>query len=155
MARRLTNTSALYAGVAVQWASKNLDSSEKFVLGGPQGVRAFPSGEASGDEGWLLNIEWRREIDRNLRLIAFVDRGEILLHRNPWPNWTTATPTLDNRYALAGAGASLVWTPLAGGQISASLASRLNKNPARDATGRDSDSRPARPLLWIQASMTY
>lgn len=152
---RLTNASALYAGLSAQWAGKNMDSSEKFVLGGPQGVRAYPVGEASGDEGWLLNVEWRREINRDWRFIAFADYGNIRLHHSPWTNWNAATPSLGNRYALSGVGASVAWTPTPRSQITASLASRVGKNPARDATGRDSDSRPARPQLWVQASLGF
>lgn len=45
-----------------QLASKNLDSSEKIVLGGAAGVRAYPQDEASGDEGNLLNLEWRHTL---------------------------------------------------------------------------------------------
>lgn len=152
---RLSANSALYAGVSVQWAGKNLDSSEKFGIGGPQGVRAYPAGEATGDEGWLLNLEWRRELDRDLRLVAFADHGEIRLHHAPWANWNAATPNLDNRYALSGIGASVVWSPTVSSQLSATLASRLGRNPARDATGRDSDSRPPRPQLWLQGSAAF
>ena len=43
---------SLYLSYSRQWATKNLDSSEKFSLGGPYGVRAYPVGEASGDDGW-------------------------------------------------------------------------------------------------------
>ena len=153
---RVSPNAAIFAGFAGQWAGKNLDSSEKFVLGGPQGVRAYPTGEASGDEGWLLNLEWRQEIDRDWRVSIFADHGEITLHRNPWANWNAATPNIPNRYTLSGAGASLVWTPAAGAQVAATLASRLGKNPARDAaTGNDSDSRPAAPRLWLQGSMAF
>ncbi|TRZ97294.1 MAG: ShlB/FhaC/HecB family hemolysin secretion/activation protein [Rhodocyclaceae bacterium] len=152
---RLSNTSALYAGLSAQWAGKNLDSSEKFGIGGPQGVRAYPTGEASGDEGWLLSAEWRREINRDWRFVAFADYGEITLHHTPWANWNVATPSLSNRYALSGVGASVVWAPTPASQITASLASRLGKNPARDATGRDSDSRPPRPQLWVQGSLGF
>lgn len=152
---RLSTSSALYAGVSAQWAGKNLDSSEKFVLGGAQGVRAYASGEASGDAGWLVNLEWRQELSRDWRMVAFVDHGEITLHETAWANWNAATPTLSNRYALTGAGATLVWTPTPGSQISATLASRLGKNPARDVTGRDADNRPARAQLWIQGSLAF
>ena len=152
---RVSSDSALYAGFSGQWAGKNLDSSEKFALGGPQGVRAYPTGEAIGDGGWLLNLEWRREIQRDWRASLFIDHGEIWLHRNPWDNWNAATPDLNNRYALTGAGASLVWSPAPRTQISATLASRLGHNPARDPGGRDSDSRPARPRLWLQASLSF
>jgi hemolysin activation/secretion protein len=40
-----------------QFADKNLDSSEKLSLGGATGVRAYPSGEASGDEGRKLSVD--------------------------------------------------------------------------------------------------
>ena len=136
-------------------ASKNLDSSQKFVLGGPQGVRAYPTGEASGDEGWLLNLEWRREIDRNWRVVAFLDHGEIRLHRNPWSTWNVLTPNLDNQYGLSGFGASAVWTPTTNSQISATLAQRLGNNPASDVNGNDSDGRSRSPQLWVQVSAVF
>ena len=42
---------------ATQISNKNLDSSEKFTLGGVLGVRAYPSGEASGDEGRKISYD--------------------------------------------------------------------------------------------------
>ncbi len=52
----------LFGRFAAQLASKNLDSSESFILGGANGVRAYPLGEGSGDEGWLAQIETRYSI---------------------------------------------------------------------------------------------
>src|SRR5690606_39641993 len=49
--QRLTDKFSLHTRVQAQWASKNLDSSEKMGLGGAYGVRGYPQGEASGDEG--------------------------------------------------------------------------------------------------------
>jgi hemolysin activation/secretion protein len=146
---RFSNTAAIYAGLTTQWAGKNLDSSEKFALGGPQGVRAYPGGEGSGDEAWLLNLEWRQELERDWRVVGFVDVGEVTLRRNPF------TPGLMNRYMLSGGGATLAWTPVPGSQVSATVASRFGNNPARDATGRDSDNRPARTQLWLQGSANF
>ena len=40
-----------------QKAGANLDSSEEIYLGGANGVRAYPQGEASGDNGYLGSIE--------------------------------------------------------------------------------------------------
>src|SRR5690606_17102591 len=45
----------LYTSFYGQTASKNLDSSEKLSLGGATGVRAYPQGESSGDEGFLAS----------------------------------------------------------------------------------------------------
>ncbi len=152
---RLNNQDAIYAGLSAQLAEKNLDSSEKFVLGDPQGVRAYPTGEAAGDAGWLLNLEWRRELNQKWRTTVFADYGEVRLHQNPWSNWNSTTPTLGNRYALAGLGASLVWTPSQNTQITSTLATRLGSNPARDTSGRDSDNRSDTMRLWLQGNLSF
>jgi len=153
--QRISKDSALFAGFSGQMASKNLDSSEKFVLGGPQGVRAYPIGEASGDAGWLLNLEWRHELRRDLRLALFVDHGAVWLHETPWANWNAAMPGLSNHYSLSGAGVSLVWSPTQNSQITATLASRLGHNPGRDALGRNSDNRSGATRLWLQGIVAF
>jgi hemolysin activation/secretion protein len=152
---RMSADSALYVGVSAQLADSNLDSSEKFILGGPQGVRAFPAGEATGDEGWLLNLEWRQGLDRDWRLVGFIDHGSIVLHHAPWADWNAATPGLSNRYSLTGAGASLVWTPAQGAQVTMTLASRLGSNPGRDPGGRDADNRSSDTRIWLQGSVSF
>ena len=45
-----------------QKALNNLDSSEKFFLGGPGSVRAYPLGEGSGDEGVLIKTDFSYKI---------------------------------------------------------------------------------------------
>ena len=85
--QKLGEATSLYAAFSGQAASKNLDSSEKFILGGPFGVRAYPTGEAVGDEGLLLNLELRHDVQPGLQLAAFVDHGEVRLHKNEWPGW--------------------------------------------------------------------
>ena len=85
---------SLYLSYQRQWASKNLDSSEKMSLGGPNGVRAYPVGEASGDDGWRWTSELRwnlptREGDENVwQLIAFADGGHVNLYHNKLPGYT-------------------------------------------------------------------
>lgn len=61
---RLQNLSEdwrLGASYTGQWASKNLDSSEKMSVGGLIGVRAYPLGEAPGDNVQLLQLELRHK----------------------------------------------------------------------------------------------
>ena len=55
----LPNRFTFYARAAGQWANGNLDSSEGFSIAGANGVRAYPTGEASGDEGYLVQAELR------------------------------------------------------------------------------------------------
>lgn len=152
---RVAKSSAVFVGLSGQWASKNLDSSEKFVLGGPQGVRAYPNGEASGDEGWLLNLEWRQEITPDWQGTLFVDHGGVKLNHSPWANWNAAMPNVPNRYTLSGAGFSLAWSPTQNSRVTATVASRLGHNPGRDALGRNSDNRSSATRFWLQGSIAF
>ena len=56
------NGLTVYGRASGQWADVNLDSSEGFSIGGMSGVRAYPSGEASGDTGWLAQLELRYQL---------------------------------------------------------------------------------------------
>ena len=72
---------SLYVNVNAQLALDNLDSAEKMWLGGSAGVRAYPQGEAAGDDGYLVNAElrWNLAPVAGLRpqLLAFVDTGGV------------------------------------------------------------------------------
>ncbi len=57
--QRASDDFYVIADVSGQVASGNLSSSEKFQLGGVSGVRAYPGGEGSGDNGILASIEGR------------------------------------------------------------------------------------------------
>lgn len=75
--QRLGNSTLLAAGFSGQFAGKNLDSSEKFSLGGLNGVRAQPQGEASGDEGFRGSVELRQAFTPNIQGTLFYDFGSI------------------------------------------------------------------------------
>lgn len=72
-----------YVRLAGQWANNNLDSSEGFSLGGPRGIRAYPQGEASGDMGWLAQMEVRYRW-QSLTPYAFYDRGRSFQNVDEW-----------------------------------------------------------------------
>lgn len=81
---------SVYVGANGQFASKNLDSSEKLILGGPNGVRAYGTGEAAGDEGYLATAELRYVVpglrpfgSNGLQLTTFIDTGRVTLQHNP------------------------------------------------------------------------
>ncbi len=59
-----------------QYSSQGLDSSEDFVLGGPSGIRAYPTGEAAGDRGWLTQLELQRRYG-DYTPYMFYDHGRI------------------------------------------------------------------------------
>ena len=152
---RVASDATVYGAVLVQAASKNLDSSEKFALGGPQGIRAYPVGEASGDDAVLLNLEWRKELTRQLGLLLFVDAGWVQLHHAAWPLWNSSDPGAKNSYALGGTGATVVWDVRPGAQLQATVALPIGRNPGRDAKGHDADGRASNARLWLQASLAY
>ncbi len=66
-----------------QKASRNLDSSEQMYLGGAKGVRAYPQGEASGDDGVLgtLELRWHTPV-RGLTLSTYLDAGAVNVTRD-------------------------------------------------------------------------
>ena len=69
------------SGVA-QMSLDNLGSSEQFSLGGPNAVRAYPVGEAPGDEGQLVTAEIRYNIPlgtsaRSFQIAGFYDAGRL------------------------------------------------------------------------------
>ena len=60
----LTDSTFLYTTLTAQAAQRNLDVSEKIQLGGANGVRAYPEGEAHGDQGYLMTLELRQTLPR-------------------------------------------------------------------------------------------
>ena len=98
--QELANKLSLSAQVRGQWANKNLDSSEKFSLGGASGVRAYPSGEASGDSGWMGSLELRYALMQHMAVSVFYDAGSINVNANPYLK-------TENKRSLAGSGLGL------------------------------------------------
>ena len=74
-----------YLSLRGQLAFHNLDTTEQFRLGGPDGVRAFSAGEGTGDEGLVMSLEarllppeaWFGRISNELVLSAFIDSGAV------------------------------------------------------------------------------
>lgn len=147
----LTATWSLYASVAGQLASKNLDSSEKFYLGGASGVRAYPSSEAGGSEGALVNLELRARLRERFVVTGFYDWGGVRVNKiRP-----AVGATFPDRYSLAGYGASLAWAGPAGLSLKATLARRIGSNPNPTPSGNDQDGTLTRNRWWLQAGLPF
>ena len=82
--QRLTDRDTLSLALSFQQANKNLNSSEKFYLGGVNGVRAMPQSEAGGDEGWMINAEVRHDFTELLQGVAFFDTGTVHINHNAY-----------------------------------------------------------------------
>ena len=107
--QRITEKVSLYGSINGQFASKNLDISEKMGLGGPYAVRAYPVGEAYADEGYVATLEARLLLPKfsermpgQMHLVGFADTGGVTLDKNPWAAG-------ENHRTLSGAGVGLTW----------------------------------------------
>lgn len=126
--------------VRAQWSSKNLNSAEKFSLGGPYGVRAFAPGAVSGDQGWQASGEWRYLPLPGLQLSAFLDVGSVQVNKRSW--------TSDrNRHELSAFGVGIAHS---GREhlINLSAAWPLQQNVPRTKTDQE-------PRLWVQATRYF
>lgn len=131
----LSGAFSLYGHLGAQWSEGNLDSSEDFGLGGPAGVRAYPSSEGYGDRGLLAQLELHYALQPNTKLLAFYDAGRVDINARPWDR-------ADRHRSLAGAGLGLRWQ-LRGVSADLSLAWRTQGGSPR------SDTRPGQPMAWF------
>ena len=147
----LTERVSLYASLTGQTSSKNLDSSEKFYLGGASGVRAYPANEGGGAEGLLADLEARIRLPMNFNAIGFVDWGTVRINKDN----KFAGATSPNTDSLKGLGVSVGWTAPFGLNIKVTAAHRIGGNPLPTAAGYDQDGSLVRNRLWLQAGMPF
>ncbi len=131
----------LMAHLSWQQANKNLDSSEKLSLGGASGVRAYPSGEATGDEGGLVQLELRYDAGAYTPY-AFMDAGRITVNANP-------VVAGDNRRSLSGGGLGLRYQRQA---WSADVALAWRSIGGRSLSETNSDPKPR---VWLNVEYRF
>ena len=153
--QRLADGWDLSAAASGQFANKNLDGYEKFAIGGPAAVRAYPSGEALGDDGWIANLELRHAFNAEFQAQAFFDAGHITLLHNTFPGFNAGNPNKPNSYSLYGMGIGLLYGRPGDWLIRGFVAWKLGSNPGRDANGKDSDGGNSRTRAWIQLAKFF
>ena len=145
----------LYGELSGQWADKNLDSSEKFYLGGANGVRAYPSSEGGGAAGHIVKLELRWSPLASYTLSGFYDHGQITI--NSHNGFTGAAAP--NTYNLDGAGISLDWRgDLIMGvrpHLNLTWAHRMGSNPNALSSGQDQDGSLNRDRIWLFANLQF
>jgi hemolysin activation/secretion protein len=82
--QRITDRLNLTSKLSGQVGDNNLDSAEKFDIGGAQGVRAFKQGDSSGDMGWLVNMDLRYSLTDQVVLNSFYDFGHVRVNQKAW-----------------------------------------------------------------------
>lgn len=147
----INQTLNFYASLTGQAANKNLDSSEKFYLGGANGVRAYPTNEGGGSSGQLVNLELKQRIISGLSLNAFYDWGHVTV--NEKNNFASAAAV--NSYDLQGYGLGVEWASVYGANLKAQWARRIGSNPNPSANGTDQDGSLKRNRFWLSLSVPF
>lgn len=134
---------SLYASASQQLASRNLDPAEKMSLGGPRGVRAYPTAEGASDEATLVTSELRYWLDRHFTVFALYDWAKGRRQRE------VALADIDrNEIMLRGAGIGVVATYPEWVTLKATVAWR-GKRRAETESSND------KPRLYLQAQHTF
>jgi len=140
-----------------QFSSKNLDTSEKMSLGGPTGVRAYPTGEASGDEGYRYSLDLRYGLGNfpyfgDITPLIFYDYGRIKQFKN---KDVSTTVVANNEYSLSGYGLGLEAVNSNNFSLKFIAAHTNGGNPGASTQGNDSDGRSDNTRYWILANFNF
>jgi len=149
------NTGKLLAYMSVrgQFAFANLDTTEQFRLGGPDGVRAFATGEGTGDEGIVMSLEarllpperWFGRISSELVASAFVDAG-FVRYRHKLSAATAGA--LPNTGVFTGVGLGISWVRPAEYAVRFSLSTPVSGTPRSDTLVR-------KPRMYLVATKFF
>jgi len=146
----LSQLTTLIVSLAGQYAKQNLDSSQKFSLGGPQGMRAHPSSEGAGDDGFMLNVEIEATVAPQTKVSAFYDFGEIRLNKVP----AGSSLAVPNKYSLRGWGVSAGHRFGQRSEFKLTFGRRIGDNPAAsDISGNDNDGTLIENRVWLSWMM--
>lgn len=141
--QRIDRQLMLYAALSGQTTTKNLDSSEKQSVGGVYGVRAYPQGEATGDDAAVLNLELRWAVPGlpEVQALVFADVATV------WANHSTLANDDKNQRTLAGEGVGAQWLGNGSFAARAYVAWRSGPQPTSD--------KDRQPRFWLQLAQYF
>lgn len=131
-----------------QHASQVLDSSEKFYIGGPGTVRAYPVSELGGERGRVLSAEWRWRLNPLWVLSGFVDHGQV-------QSLAATAGESGSRLSLQGYGLSASWQGPRGIATRLSWSRRAGEHPKPTSSGTDGDGTLKLNRFWLSASVPF
>ncbi len=133
-----------------QFADNNLDSSQKFYIGGVSGVRAYPTSEGSGSSGYLASLELKRDLPMNFAVSGFYDLGHV--KQSQENHDSTLGP---NNLTYKGVGAQLSWQGPYQSSFSGVIARRIGDNPNPTTTGNDQDGTKRTNMIWVNGAIVF
>jgi len=120
---------------------RNLDSSEKMVVGGAHGVRAYPTSEGAADQAILATLEYRQPLIPGIETTLFADYARGQVNAAPWGAIASS-----NGVEISGGGIGVKVRLFEGGYLSAQGAWRITSVKPRT----DKDMPGGR--LWVEFS---
>jgi hemolysin activation/secretion protein len=145
-----------FISLSAQLASKNLDSSQKFYLGGPFSVAGYPTGQVSGDDGALLHLDLRRDFYTQpwggiFQASVFYAYGWTRMYKDPWPGWEGTNTIITNDISLQSIGFGFNQNWSQGIVIRGMLGWQVGENDSRDpVTGNAIDQSDEDYRGWLQ-----
>lgn len=143
--QKIAGPVSLFVSARGQIAFDNLDISEKMELGGAYAVRAYPEGEAYGDQGYVATSEARLTLPQvmpgTIQLFGFTDVGEVDYVKHRYFDGS-------NHAARSAYGAGVTWNAPAGFVLKATYARKLGD--ARATSAPDKSGR-----FWFQVAKTF
>ena len=147
--QHLSGPWSIYASLYGQFASRNLDASQRFYLGGATSQPGYPIGETSGDSGMETHVELRRDLSLpsgdSLQIGAFYSHGEVEHFKSPWQR-------IDKTTSLGSVGLQLTYTSkhrwLIRGLIGRQTGGR---SPIEQFIDLNSDGKDEDYRMWFQA----
>ena len=144
-----------YASLRGQLAFANLDTTEQFRLGGPEGVRAFATGEGTGDEGLVVSLEarllppetWFGRISNELVASVFFDAGFVRYVHKVAATAAVGAP-VSNTGVFSGVGLGLSWVRPAEYAMRLSVSTPVSGTPRSDLVVR-------KPRLYLVATKFF
>jgi hemolysin activation/secretion protein len=143
----------LNISLSAQMASVDLDSAEKFYLGGPNGVKGYPGSQASGSQGGMMNLELQQALEDKMIASAFFDIGFVQQYKNK--SLLEEAVGANNSYSLKSAGLGLkrpgkdfIW--------STSVNWKLGHNPLlAGRKGVNNDGRSNSAYIWANLQWVF
>ena len=154
--QEITDKLNLQILASAQTVDKNVDSAEDFSLGGPTGIRAYPSGEAAGDEGFRVSVDAQYNLTSGSKfgdiiLSSFYDYGEIKQYKDTYD----IVMTSPNEYSLEGWGVALDFLTMNRLNLKVIWADAIGDNPGKTISGMNSDGKNNSSRIWAMARFSF
>lgn len=130
-----------------QKAFNNLGSEEKFSVGWPNGVRAYPPGEAAGDSGASIQLTLRRQLGDRFMAKIFVDGAWVWR----WTEYFSEIPQ-PGSFGLWGPGLGLDYGEYGKAMVSVNVGFPMGNNPNLP-NGYDADGLNPSVRVWLSGKV--